>query len=300
MAGENLQQAATQQPSVMADEQTLSQFDDIPDDVIDGMSGGVADEDEAAGSDTTTQPGAQFSAHEDVTDDGKTTETVTDDEGKEQGGESKVTEGQETQTETTETESPVETEEQRAAREAEVAQRREAYVGELVKTYALSEEDAQKALMQPEEVLPKLAANLHANVVSEVIRHVQAAMPAWMQQATQVSSVEVKAREAFFTANPDLNKPEYEAAIISAGKMFRQMNPKAKPEVAIKAIGRLVRASMNLEEAPGGETTTTNAPAKPFRPARPGGSGTPPAPRRTQTKVVDGDNPDWGELAKDE
>lgn len=297
---ESLQQAATQQPSVMADEQTLSQFDDIPDDVIDGMSGGVADEDEAAGSDTTTQPGAQFSAHEDVTDDGKTTETATNDEGKEQGGESEVTEGQETQTETTETEPPVETEEQRAAREAEVAQRREAYVGELVKTYALSEEDAQKALMQPEEVLPKLAANLHANVVSEVIRHVQAAMPTWINNATSQSSVEVKARNDFFSANPDLNKPEYEQAVLTAGKLFRQLNPKAKPDEAIKAIGRLTRVSLGLPEPTGGETTTTNAPAKPFRPARPGGSGTPPAPRRTQTKVVDGDNPDWGELAKDE
>lgn len=289
---EQLNNAASQQPSVTADEQQLSQFDDIPDDVIDGMSGGSEVDDEQVDGSGASQPNAGFSAHEDEPSQPQQTDTP---EGEQQptGETTQVDEPGEQQQTQDQVQQP-ETEEQRQAREAEVAQKRQEYIGELTKKYALSDEDAEKALLKPEEVLPNLAANLHANVVQEVLGLMQAHLPVMIQSVGQTSTRETEARNAFYSANQDLNKPEYEKAVLTAGKMYREMNPGAKPEEAIKAIGRLARAAVGLPE-PTGEAAT---PQKPFRPARPGGSGTPPAPRPAPRKTEG--EPDWGELSKDD
>jgi hypothetical protein len=120
-----------------------------------------------------------------------------------------------------------------------------------------------------------------------------------LKTVTSSTSVESKARQEIFSATADMNKPEYESAVIAAGKMYRGKNPTAKPGEAIKAIGRLARAALGLPEPQGGDQAQAgNTPAKPFRPARPGGSGTPPAPR-PKPRQTEGE-PDWGELAKDE
>lgn len=297
MAGETLQSSGTGTPSVVPSEAQLSEFDDIPDDVITGMSGNGDEGDDGSGG---SQPSVGLSAHEDdapATPSGVASETPT--ESTESGGESNSVEGQPQQPASAEQPVAEETPEQREAREKEVAERRQKYVAELQTKYTLSPEDAEKALLKPEELLPKLAAELHANVLEEVVRHVQLSLPSMLTTVTKSDAVEQKARSDFFSANKDLNKPEYEQAIVTAGRMFRHMNPKAKPEEAIVAIGRLARVALGLPEPTGDENTSGAPSGKPFKPARPGGGGMPPAPRRTATKPTEGE-PDWGEFAKDD
>jgi hypothetical protein len=106
-----------------------------------------------------------------------------------------------------------------------------------------------------------------------------------LTQHTAQNAIDSAAKTDFYSANPDLNKPEFEEAVMKIGVMYRQVNPNAPRAEAIKVIGELSRTALKLNplaasEAPAGETAavvpnvtpiTKQASPKPFTPAR-GGS----------------------------
>lgn len=146
--------------------------------------------------------------------------------------------------------------------------------------YGLSEAEAEALATEPEVVLPKMLAKQHLRMTKSILASVQGILPQMMQATTQSASVETAAREQFFSVNKDLAKPEYQDAILQIGKMYRQVNPKATAEVAVKTIGEMVRISLGLPAIATGatEVVVPSAPAvpvaRPFTPAR-GGSGSP-------------------------
>lgn len=168
--------------------------------------------------------------------------------------------------------------------------------GEIEKLYGLSEEEAQGFLTEPELVLPKTAARLHMNITKDVIGGVQSILPGLIQQYMHNNSAEQNARSAFQAANPDLMKPEYEQYIFKVGKLFRDVNPDAPADVAIKQIGDMVRQALNLPNPASAnqgqmpqQAPAQVAPApRPFSPARGGSGGAP----------VKEANP-WADLAGD-
>lgn len=144
--------------------------------------------------------------------------------------------------------------------------------------YGLTDAEAEALATEPELVLPKMLAKQHLRMTKSILASVQSVLPQMMQASAQSASVETAARNQFFSANKDLDKPEYQAAILQVGKMFRQVNPKATSEVAVQRIGEMVRMSLGLPVQSVGavETIVPPAPAvpavRPFTPAR-GGSG---------------------------
>lgn len=186
-----------------------------------------------------------------------------------------------------------ETPEQVAAREEDVKAKRTAYVAELTQSYQLSKEDRETAMLDPGAVLPQLAANLHARVVEETIRHVHAMLPSALQNITKTSDTESQARSHFFGKWPGLKDPRYAAAIVTAGTMYRKLNPKASAEEAVDKIGRLVYTTLG-QEIP--EDVAGAAPKKPFKPTNPGGGGSRATTTKSKPKPAD-DEPDWAALA---
>lgn len=168
--------------------------------------------------------------------------------------------------------------------------------GELEKLYGMSDEEAQGFLTEPELVLPKTAARLHMNITKDVIGGVQSILPQLIQQYMHNNSAEQNARTAFQAVNPDLADPQYEEYIFRVGKLFREVNPNAPADVAIKQIGDMVRQALNLpnpniakqeQVVPTAPVQAVPAP-KPFSPARGGSGGAP----------VKETNP-WADLAGD-
>ena len=104
------------------------------------------------------------------------------------------------------------------------------------------------------------------------------------------------AEEFFFSHNPDLKNPSYKPAIFQMFQAYRQVNPTAAPEEAVKMVGNMVRTAMGLSpaapSAPGVPAPATPAPAAPapFTPARGGGGGAMPASTSS--------NP-WSQMAED-
>ena len=146
-------------------------------------------------------------------------------------------------------------------------------LGDLEKLYAITPEDAEKLNTEPELILPKMAANMHMAVTKSLLTAVQDIIPVMLAQHTQQASVEQEARNSFYSVNPDLNDPKYEAAIFQVGKIFRAANPAAPREVAVKTIGDMVRQALQLTPAQAAPIASPQpAPAaKPFTPAKGGG-----------------------------
>lgn len=149
-------------------------------------------------------------------------------------------------------------------------------LGALEKRYALDEDAARALLTEPETVLPKLAAAVHMEVTENVLRQVQQLVPGMIQQVTRSTEVESQAETAFYEVNQDLKGVD-RAKILQIGAMFRQVNPNANAEQAIKTIGNMVRTALGLPAAsiPGqGAAVAAATPTpQPFTPVRGGGSG---------------------------
>lgn len=150
--------------------------------------------------------------------------------------------------------------------QVDFADLRRQYVSQLESQYAIPAEQATQLLTEPEVVLPKLAAQVHAAVVEQVMAQFQHMLPAEVVKITEGQIRESEAKSAFYLAWPEL--APYEEQVIAAGKMFRQINPTATKEQAIQAIGQLAMQALGLQRAqPAAVAPQAPAPAPSFRPA---------------------------------
>lgn len=145
---------------------------------------------------------------------------------------------------------------------------------QLEQMYALDEASAVAALTEPENVLPKLAAKVHLDVLESSMRAMQAMLPTVLGQIQQGSELNTRAKNLFTSVNPDLVDPQYEGAIMQLGQVYRSMNKTAPPEEAARAIGSLVRAAYGIVQQPASAPSLAprqSTQGMPFTPAR--GSG---------------------------
>lgn len=164
----------------------------------------------------------------------------------------------------------------------------------LTELYAINEADAQALQTEPELVMPKLAANMHLMVTKSIMTGIQALLPELIAQHNLQQSVETQARDAFYGANPDLNDPKYESAVIRTAQMFRASNPTAPRDEAVKVIGNMVRMALGLAAPAPTAVPTEAAPQptaqpRPFTPSRGGGGSAPAKPANM-----------WAELSMDD
>lgn len=169
----------------------------------------------------------------------------------------------------------------------ELAKYREQFQGALEKSYAFSDEEATALQIEPEKVLPKMAARLHMEVLDNVMQHVYNAMPGVIQQYTVATSREEKAQTEFFGAWPELKG--HDSQVLQMGQMYRQMNPTASPQEAIQRIGEMTMAALGMKRVEQAQQQQPAAPQTPFRPAAPGRVGTPPPIKGKWDEFLDDD-----------
>ena len=158
------------------------------------------------------------------------------------------------------------------------------------KQYSLSEEDATALQVEPEKVLPKLAARLHANIYDQVMNSLAQQAPVLVAQQLKDRQETQAAEEAFFSRWQDL-RPHTEQ-VQRVAQMWRQMYPKATLQEAIEGIGQSARALLGL----GGPVAVQQeaVPTAPTVPARPAARG---APMR-QAKSMSAEEQAFADLAK--
>lgn len=158
-------------------------------------------------------------------------------------------------------------------------------VSRLEESYAIPQELVLDLHAEPEKVLPKLAARIHAQVVNDLVRVFEARLPQALEQINARTQKEQEARTMFYTRWPELK--QYEAQVLKAGAMFREINPTATAADTVEKVGQLVYASLGLQlpQAPGSVTPPAAQPAPQapaFTPAMPGAAGVPVVPTTAQ------------------
>jgi hypothetical protein len=149
----------------------------------------------------------------------------------------------------------------------QIAAAEQAYADKLASFYSFDEDAALRLQTEPEKVLPQLAARLHMDVMKNIMTQMQMAVPQMIQGITANNAREQSAQNVFYTAWPELKG--YDQQVLHVGRMFRQMNPNASPDEAVKRIGEIALATLGIQRP-----TQAQAPApqqqQAFRPSVPG------------------------------
>jgi hypothetical protein len=141
--------------------------------------------------------------------------------------------------------------------------------------------------VEPERVIPKLAATLHLQVFEAVMHGITNYLPQVIEAQAAQRTTRDAVRNEFFSEFPALKDGKYQRDVEAALVTYRQYNPQGTRAQAITHAGVHVSLAhgialpekyfkgMNGAVAPApGEVR----PATPFTPAAPGSSQTPPPP----------------------
>lgn len=177
----------------------------------------------------------------------------------------------------------VQTPEQAQAMQEEIGVARGKVLDTLSTMYALTEEESETLQLEPEKVLPRLAAQLHLNITEALQAGIESQLPQMMQQATIAEQTKEKSVNAFYDAWPDLKGDDKEATVLRVMKSYRSTNPTATTEQIIREGGVMAMMALQLPIGAVGEQPAAVAPVRSDRPVQPAMPGASTVPVRSQS-----------------
>lgn len=167
--------------------------------------------------------------------------------------------------------------------------KQEAFIAEASKQYELTDEQAIQLATEPNKVLPRLAAQLQANILQQTVQTMtqmmQQFLPQYLEHFTSVRETTNKAEESFFSKWSELR--EHKDRVMEVGRIYRQMKPQATADDFIRDVGIQVWMGVGLPvEKLAAKLSPTSRPApvpaptqtqQIFSPANPGGRTAPVA-----------------------
>jgi len=201
---------------------------------------------------------------------------------------------------------PVEAKEPRTAEEdsklTETA-RKEA-VSTLTEAFKLSEEDEEKLAHSPNEVLPKMAANMYLDIFNSLTQVMQNQLPQLVTGILSQQKAVQDSRQAFYNQWPQLAKPEYAGTVERIANSYNATNQNATPEEAIAEIGAQAWVALKLSLDDLAAHVTGNTPQQMVAPVpvvtpihQPAGPGN--APVSAKAPVQRGVRNEYTELAEE-
>lgn len=116
--------------------------------------------------------------------------------------------------------------------------------GELEKRYALTDEQADMLTTDPQKVFPQLAAQLHMQVLSHVLKVFEASLPQQLQMITSRQQEYQQVEGQFKQLYPglDMAKPDVYQAVTTAANMVKQQFPQLSMDDKVKRVGLLAHS----------------------------------------------------------
>lgn len=116
--------------------------------------------------------------------------------------------------------------------------------GELEKRYALTDEQADMLTTDPQKAFPQLAAQLHMQVLSHVLRVFEASLPQQLQMITSRQQEYQQVEGQFKQLYPglDMAKPDVLQAVTTAAGMVKQQFPQLSMDDKVKRVGLLAHS----------------------------------------------------------
>lgn len=153
-------------------------------------------------------------------------------------------------------------------------------MGELEAMYPISKDEADQLLAEPEKMLPKLAAQVHMNVmqtVFQLVQQQQQMLPQVVEQTTTMVKKKQEASQEFSARWPGLvDTEEGQKAALEAARLVRSRNPNASVQEVIEQSGRIAYSILG-KDVPAKAAPSAPAPTK----AKP----TPHAPATTKSSA---------------
>jgi hypothetical protein len=153
---------------------------------------------------------------------------------------------------------------------------------------ALTAEDAEALRIEPEKVLPKLLARAGVAMYQAASHSVMRTVPTIVEQERMARVAADDARQKFYDAWPQLEKPEYRETVERTVVAYRQMYPNVPLEQAVREAGAMAVVALRLPpEASVRESAPGTAATKPrFQPAAPGGGTVSTKPRPVENEFT--------------
>lgn len=149
-------------------------------------------------------------------------------------------------------------------------------VSQFEEKYQLSAEDAESVGPEVAAVLPRLAAQMMVDVYSQFGNLLRSHMPNMVRETMAQDQVGRQRTQAFFEANPDLNKAEYMDTLGEVSKMYLQANPDRDYETFAQEVAMITRMRLKLPLSPvAAEPKVEPTPAAPAH-RKPPGTGSAP------------------------
>jgi hypothetical protein len=135
-------------------------------------------------------------------------------------------------------------------------------IEQLSKTeYALTDEDKNALIAEPDKVLPGLAARMHVRMQVQLAQQIAQILPGIIQgQLVQANKIQ-RLETSFFGQYPELNKPEFHKTVQESLAMVRQVNPQATREDVMRDGAAL--AAVRLRTRLSGAQEPAQLPALP-------------------------------------
>lgn len=152
-----------------------------------------------------------------------------------------------------------------------------AAIMEIEKRYQMSEAERDEMQLNPEKVLPGLAARVYVDVFESVLAAVNEMLPVRVTQLNQTSLQAAERTQQFYEAWPGLKTQEGHEKVLAIGRVYKQVNPDAKPEDFIRDVGTQASVALGVPIPGITEVTKDESPTQPHRPAGPGTVAPPPA-----------------------
>lgn len=155
--------------------------------------------------------------------------------------------------------------------------------------YKISAEDADSLITDPEKMLPKVAARIHAQAMSESLRAVQAALPTILpklltQQSGVLHDLVEQSQQSRQKANDFYAENEWakgqEKLVLQAGQLVDQQFPNLTMDEKLAKTMQIAKGVLGVQDKP--KPAAPQPQPAPFRPASAGGSSSAaPAPAET-------------------
>lgn len=161
--------------------------------------------------------------------------------------------------------------------------------------YKLNDEDRNRLISAPDEVLPQLAARMHVGIATQLAQQVAMAIPAMIQQHLDSHTKAQRAEMEFFSRYPKLNRPEWKPIIAESLQMVKQMSPQASRDEVIAKGAALAAFQINSRYGNNHQPQPPQpprGPVQPYVPVAPGGGFSPPTNPNQQSNI-------WADLASD-
>lgn len=161
---------------------------------------------------------------------------------------------------------------------AQTAVAKQQFIAKMVEQYQMSDADAVAFEAAPAATMAKMAANLHVQVLENVMKNVNDQMPGMINRQTVATTTSQANEDAFLESWPELK--DHQAKVAEVAQQYRALHPNSSRDEAIKSVGFNTLLALGVDPVKAanrlanGFQAPVTAPAEPApKPHTPGGVG---------------------------